>query len=128
MSLVELVVTIALLGILTAIAIQQFGGVIDASRRTLTSDAMTLLNHGVLQYNQTNERIATAAASGTADELEVRNLLTTRDVSIPGSPYVPAEFSDDVSSDTGDYRLKWTGSFFTIIPPGTSGDGIVVEN
>ncbi len=128
MSLVELVVTMAILGFLIAIAVPRFGGVIDHSRRVLTSDAMALLNRGVASYNQSAEKIPVAAASGAADELEVLALLTTRDESIPGSPYVPAEFSTTTSSATDTFRMTWSGDFFTLTPPGTSGAGLVIEN
>lgn len=125
-SLPELLITIAVIGILAAIAIPRLGGLVPAAKVGVNGDAMSFLNRGVLLYSQTEQAIPVAATSGTSDEFAVLALLKANDPDIPASRYIPTEFVATSSSETTDNRLQWTGKFFKLLPPGTAGNGIVV--
>lgn len=124
--MVELLVTIAVIGVLAAIAFPQLGGVVPAAKSGVSADAAGLLNRAVLHYGQIVEAVPVAASSGTSDEVAVLNLLKTRDPFVPGSPLVPTEFTAGVSSATDVVRLQWTGKFYKTLPIGVAGAGIVV--
>lgn len=123
-SLVELLVTIAIIAILAGIAISNITNVLPGARQETAIDAINFLNRGVQHYNQVNSEISIASDAGTSDEMAVLTLLKTRDSKAPGSPYIPANFTAQSSSDTEIVRMYWTGSYFKAIPEGTTGTGI----
>lgn len=123
-SLPELLIVIAVIGILAAICIESYSNISSTARASVAADTSSLLNHAVLHYNQANAEILDSATSGTADELAVLQKLQTRDSAIPGSPYIPSNFSSATSSSSVDYRLQWNGHAFQMLAPGTSGAGI----
>jgi prepilin-type N-terminal cleavage/methylation domain-containing protein len=125
-SLVELLVTIAVIGVLAAIAIPRLGGIVPAAKSGVSRDAAGFLNRAVLHYGQIVRAVPVAAASGSSDEAEVLALLKTRDPDVPGSPFVPVEFTATASSDAGLVRLQWNGKFYKPLVVGEEGDGIVV--
>ncbi|HEY8899537.1 MAG TPA: prepilin-type N-terminal cleavage/methylation domain-containing protein [Chthoniobacterales bacterium] len=130
-SLPEMVVVIALIGILAAIAIQGFSGTSTAARETVARDNLQLLNRGLLHFNQTNwDVVLNRNDSSTADELAILRTLQWRNPDpstpgAPGAPYVPQNFSDTTSSSTDDYRIQWNGYAFELIRPGTVGMGLL---
>lgn len=126
-TLTELLITIAIIGVLAGIGITQFRNILPAVRSETTIDSANFLNRGVQHYNQVNSEISIAAASDTSDEMAVVALLKTRDAALLGSPYIPPEFSSIPSSATNEIRIYWTGRFFRIIPEGADGAGIVVN-
>lgn len=126
-TLAELLITIAIIGVLAGIGITQFRNILPAVRSETTIDSANFLNRGVQHYNQVNSEISIAAASDTSDEMAVMALLKTRAAALPGSPYIPPEFSSIPSSDIDKIRLYWTGRFFRIIPEGAAGAGIIVN-
>ncbi len=125
-SLPELLVTLAVIGVLAAIAIPHFGNILPSTRSGVGTDGMALLNRAVLHYDQTASSISVAAAAGSTDEEAVLTLLKDPSSGLPGAPYIPAEFAADFSSDTDLVRLQWTGKFFKLLSVGDSGAGIVV--
>jgi prepilin-type N-terminal cleavage/methylation domain-containing protein len=131
-SLPELLVTIALIGVLAAIAIQSYGGIQTAARETTARDTLAILNRALLHYSQAKWDIVLAPAPGTSDELAILRTLQWRDPvtadlpGLPGSPYLPATFSDTPSASDSDYRLQWNGRTFELLMPGSAGAGIQV--
>lgn len=123
-TLSELLITIAIIGILAGIAISNFNSVVPSARHETAFDLMNFLNRGVQHYNQVNSEITIATAADTSDEFAVLTLLKTRDQAAPGSPYIPSEFTAISSSDTEVVRMYWTGRYFKAIPEGTTGTGI----
>ena len=126
-SLTELLVTIAILAVLTGIAIVCFSNLLPSARQRAAEDSAALLNRGVAHYDQVNSEITIQAAAGTDDEMAVVDLLKTRSVSAPGSPYIEANFTAVPSNSTDTVRLYWTGKFFKVIPEGADGAGITVN-
>ncbi len=121
-----MLVTIAVIGILAAIAIPRLGGLLSAAKSGVSGDAMEFLNRAVTHYGQVVETVPNAAASGFADEEAVLMLLKTPVADVPGSPFVPTEFTAVGSSDPNVVRLQWTGKFFKALDVGVAGAGIVV--
>jgi len=127
-SLPELLVTIAVIGILAAIAIQSYQGIQASARETVARDNLALLNRGLLHFSQTNWDIVLSRVDSSAnDELAILHTLQWRDPTggTPGSPYIPINFSDTVSTSTDDYRIQWNGSAFELLLPGTVGTGLL---
>lgn len=128
-TLVELVTTIAILGILSAVAIQSYSNMRENARESVTRDTVSLMNRALLHFNQANWDIVLDAVPGsTSDELAVLRTLQWRDPvpaqATPGSPYLPANLSDAVSSSEDDYRIRWNGNTFELLEPGTAGSGL----
>ena len=126
LSLPEVLITVAIIGILASIAISYFSENVDAAREGVTVDSSASLNRAVNHYVQIAGDIGVEEQAGTADELEVIQLLQARDANLPGSPYIPAEFVISSSSDTDKVRIVWSGEYFQVIPMGVAGGGIVV--
>jgi len=126
-TLAELLITISIIGVLAGIALVYFGNILPNTRLQTAIDSSELLNRGVSHYDQVNAQIAIAAAAGTDDEMAVVTLLKARDASAPGSPYIQENFSAVPSSSPEVVRLQWTGQRFEVIPEGTSGSGIAVN-
>jgi prepilin-type N-terminal cleavage/methylation domain-containing protein len=126
-TLVELLVSITLVGILAAIGIANLKDVSSGARQETDIDTGNLLNRAVLHYGQSSAEIAIAAGSDSSDELSVIALLQARDPQLPGSPYLPADMSFSTSSSTDVVRYEWTGAFFRVLPEGAAGAGITVD-
>jgi prepilin-type N-terminal cleavage/methylation domain-containing protein len=124
-SLAELLTTIAVIGILAAIAIQSYRGIQDSAKETVARDNLGLLNRAVLHYGEVARDITVTAVSGSAtDELAILATLKARDAEIPGSPYLERNFRDTVSASSDDYRIQWNGRAFELLRPGTTGTGL----
>ena len=129
-SLVEMIVTVAVLAIITSIAITYFGGTLDASRSVVAEDVATVLNNGLKKHSQVNYEFNLAADnSATDDEIAIVRSLQWRDPSnlIPGAPFVPQNWHPVGNADAGEYRLRWNGTVFTVLEPGIPGSGIKVQ-
>jgi len=113
---------------LAAIAIQSYQGIQASARETVARDNLALLNRGLLHFSQTNWDIVLSRVDSSAnDELAILHTLQWRDPTggTPGSPYIPINFSDTVSTSTDDYRIQWNGSAFELLLPGTVGTGLL---
>jgi prepilin-type N-terminal cleavage/methylation domain-containing protein len=126
LTLPEVLITIAIIGILAGVAINSFLGNVEYAREGVTVDSSASLNRAVNHYVQIAGDIGVEAQAGTADEVEVIQLLQARDANLPGSPYIPAEFVVSASSDSGKIRIVWSGEYFQVIPVGVAGGGIVI--
>jgi len=126
LTLPEVLITIAIIGILAGVAINSFLGNVEYAREGVTADSSASLNRAVNHYIQIVGEIGVEADVGTTDELEVVELLQTRDANLPGSPFIPGEFVVSASSDAEKIRVVWTGEYFRVIPVGVAGGGIVV--
>ena len=127
-SLVELLVTVAVLGILSGVMISSFSNVKENSSDIIATEVMETSNLGVKKFNQIAYKLTTAAdPDSSADELAVMALLQTRDVTIPGSPFVRPNWNPVGSSSSEDYRIQWTGRLFELLKPGVAGHGLKVN-
>lgn len=131
-SLVEIVVTVAVIGIVASIAIPIYSNVTERSQIAVAEDHVELLNRALGNFSQACWKIPTAADNNaTTDEfLVLRSLQYTfvqsasDPIGKPGSPYFSPNYNPTASSSTEEYRIRWNGRNFEVIPPGQAGSGI----
>ena len=126
-SIVELLVVVAMIGIITSIAIPQLGGVLPNSKDILAAEFVEKINRSLKKHNQSNYKIRYPQDDSIAgDEMLIVRTLQWRNHKspTPGSPYLRQDWHPVVSSDESDYRLKWNGSEFVLISPSLKGIGI----
>ncbi|MDD5200211.1 MAG: prepilin-type N-terminal cleavage/methylation domain-containing protein [Terrimicrobiaceae bacterium] len=124
-SLTELLATVAVVGVLSGISIQSYHGLRDSARESAARDTLALLNRALLHFDQANwDVVLTPVPDATSDELAILRTLQYRNASIPGSPYLPSNFDNVMSSSEDDYRIQWAGHTFELLAPGTPGAGI----
>lgn len=119
-SFAELLVVITVVGIMAAVAIPAFIGVLGGSKDSVASSNLEYLNQGVWKYGHAGAQITNA----TGETATVLALLRTRDAHMPGSPYLEAALTTNLSSDTNGYRAVWNGTLFEMKKPGDSGTGL----
>src|SRR5690606_10109008 len=119
-SLTEMILSIAMIGILSAVAIVSFGNLKSRSEASIGETLLEQLNDAVKEYEQTAwaPDLAADDASG-ADDLAVLRALQWRSPTSPswGSPYFMSEWSPAVSNDDETYRFRWTGTYFVLLEP-----------
>ncbi|GAB4183447.1 MAG: hypothetical protein Fur0032_24410 [Terrimicrobiaceae bacterium] len=120
LSLAEIMVAIAILGILAAVAIPMVGGTVATSKAEVAQRNLNVLNGAVLQYNQSVQELT----NSVGDHAAVVALLRTRDTSVPGSPFIPTNWSMNVVSTTNSFRASWNGRAFAFLVPGMAGSGV----
>lgn len=122
-SLTELLVVIAVLGILATFAIQNYGGGRRAAEGTVGQQAVSVLNAAVLAYNTANRELVRPRGS----DMEIIGILQTRDPGLPGSPYLDASTTYTLSSSSDRLRAQWNSRFFELLLPGVDGSGIALD-
>lgn len=129
LSITELVVVLAVIGVLAGIAIPTYKDINQKSRVAVARDVMEALNGAVHRFNQTNYELLLAADPSTQDELSVLRTIQYRDPQNPkpGSPYMRRDWNPVPSADPRDHRLVWTGSLFKLVEPGAAGSGLKVD-
>ncbi len=128
-SLVELIVTIGVLGVLAALAVVNYGGTLDSSKLVVAKEVAETVNLALKKHAQVNYAFNLAADdAGTTDELAIVRSLQYRNPSdpAPGAPFVRPNWHPVGSSSSEDYRLRWNGKIFVILEPGTAGSGLKV--
>jgi prepilin-type N-terminal cleavage/methylation domain-containing protein len=130
LSLLEVLISIGVIGILSAIAIPVISGTDKVARDEVANQIVTGINRALSTYRQCGSEITiNANNSSAADETSVMSLLTTADSGIVGSPFlVGTSWPSVASSDNQIYRVQWNGRFFVAVPPGTNGTGLRVNN
>lgn len=130
LSLVEVVTTVAVIGILAAVAVPNLGQILGGSRRGVATNTVETLNHATKQFGHSHWDLRTAAvpASG-GDELLMLRTLQWRDpnpsgeLNVPG-PFMKPDWNPIASNSDQDYRAEWTGSSWRLLEPGQAGAGL----
>ena len=129
-SLPEIMVTIAVIGIMAAIALASFGNVTDGAKLAQAQSITAKLNAAVKSFDQTNWDMPTAADdTATTDELKVLRSLQYKPAASLGSfnsaaPFYSPNWNPTASNSTQDYRVMWNGFNFQLLTPGTVGQGL----
>jgi len=127
-TLVELLVTIGIIGVLTAVAIPVYSGLHGASESAAAGDHVEALNRAAANFSHVCWKIPTAAnTSSTADEFAVlRSLQYKFPVSNLklGSPFFDPRYDPPASSNTGHLRIRWNGRSFELLKLGQTGTGL----
>ena len=129
-SIVELLVTLAIIGLLAAIAIPVYGGFLVSSEAGIARNLVETLNGAVHKFNECNYELNLTAVPGdTSDEMAIVRTLQYRSPTSPGvgSPYLKNNWNPVASSSSKDYRIQWTGTLFTLLSPPQSGTGLRVD-
>lgn len=130
-SLVEMLVVVAVVGILGAIASGHFGQVVERSRETVARNVLEVLNQGVSRYSQVEGdglRLVGANDLTSQEEVDILRALQWIDPvqPAPGGAYVRRDYNPGVSASTKDYRAIWNGAYFELRKPGERGAGLVI--
>jgi len=131
-SLTEMLVTVAVVGIVAAVAVTNMGSILPGSKVTVARHVVETLNQGVNGYVQLHGSELRAVVSDDSsgdEELAVLRALqwdspTDPD---PGAPYVRPDYDPSVSGNDEDYRIVWNGEFFEVREPGDAGTGLQVR-
>lgn len=131
-SLVEVLTTIAAIGIVAAIAIPGLGRILEGSRRGVSKNIIETLNKATrsFSHSQWDLRSAPVPASG-GDELLILRTLQWRDPNPTGElnasgPFMKIDWNPALSTSSEDYRAEWTGSSWRLLEPGTAGAGLKI--
>lgn len=128
-SLVEVLTTVGVIGVLTAVSITLYTDTWEGSKEVIAEENAERLNSAVWKYNQIKSLVSVAGDNSVAtDEAQVLALLQTRDaINMPGSPYLTSSLTFENSGSSDDFRLLWNGKAFEVAIPGDSGTGIKVK-
>lgn len=129
-SLVELVITIAVIGILSAIAIPSIGNVVEGSRRGVAENVVQTLNKATREFSHSQYDLRTTpVATSGGDEMLILRTLQWRDSDLSGElnpkgPFMRNDWNPTTSSSADHYRAEWTGSSWRLLEPDTAGSGL----
>lgn len=129
LSFTELLVTIAIIAIISAIAVPMVTRTDTVAKDEVANQIVTTINRAVTSYRSCGSEITlNANANSGADEASVMSLLKTADAGVVGSPFLkgtkwPSVATDDVQT----YRVTWNGRFFVVLPRGTNGTGLKIN-
>lgn len=131
-SLVEVLITIAVIGVLAAIAVPSIGKVVEGSRRGVAENVVQTLNKATREFSHSQWDLRTTPAAGSGgDEMLILRTLQWRDPDTSGElnpkgPFMKNDWNPTTSSNTDDYRAEWTGSAWKLVEPGTAGAGLKI--
>lgn len=128
-SLADMLVTLAIVGIMAAGAVVSYNNIFERSSATVAQEVVETLNGAVTKYLQlegTNIYDLTANDSSSEDEAKVLFALQVDD-GTPGQPYMRRDYVPTASSSTEDYRAVWNGAYFELKVPGQAGSGFKID-
>ena len=129
-SMTEVIISIAVMGVLAAIVIPGMAGIMDGSKEALANEKLEMLNKGLNSYAHAYKEYLFTPLSSEADELKIILDLEYRnpdeDRVITGSPFIDPRYRPAPSSSATDWRIVWTGYRFKLLRPGATGTGIKV--
>ena len=126
--MVEMLITIAVIGILASVATVIYSVTLDQSKKILATNVKETLNTAIHRFNASCYELVYAPTGTGTDEVYVLRTLQYRNPNNPqtGAPFMRNDWDPSESSSTSDYRIAWQGSMFTLLTPGTSGTGLKV--
>ncbi|MCG8599840.1 MAG: prepilin-type N-terminal cleavage/methylation domain-containing protein [Verrucomicrobiales bacterium] len=131
-SLVEVMITVAVIGILAAIAIPNIGNVVEGSKRGVAQNVVETLNKATRQFGHSQWDLrSTPIPSSAGDEMLMLRTLQWRDPDNSGElnpkgPFMKNDWNPARSTSDDDYRAEWTGASWRLIEPGEAGAGLKI--
>ena len=123
--MVELLIVIAIIGVLGGISVVSYKGYIEAAERGIALDFVEQINNGLKEYEQNASQVTTTPDdSGAADESTIVTLLQLKDPTVFGSPFFRTDWKPHASDDSATYRIRWNGATFELLEPGSTGHGL----
>ncbi|MDF1755859.1 MAG: prepilin-type N-terminal cleavage/methylation domain-containing protein [Verrucomicrobiales bacterium] len=129
-SLVEVIITVAVLGIMSAIAISAYQNVTKSSRITVAQNLVETLNNATKEFGHAQYELLSSGNTDSTDEVHILKTLQWKDPGIElgvAGPFMRQDWSPATSDDTDDYRAVWSGSYWRLIEPGETGAGLKVD-
>lgn len=134
-SMVEALIVIAIIGILSALAVPQMGGILNGSRKSVAQNLLDSLNKATREFGHAYWSLRTTPDTATGnDELTILRTLQWResDTAAGGElhtkgPFMRPDWSPLTSTSTTDYRLVWTGSSWRLVQPTQAGAGLKIN-
>ncbi len=128
-SLPEMLVVIAVIGILASILVPIVSNVQSGSKSSVAQSQMNILNQAVMKFNEINWELVLGPdpdPSNVDEELAIAHSLQyrTTDASSSSGPFLSQSLDLPTSSDTSKHRAQWNGRMFQIIDIGTAGTGL----
>ena len=136
MSLVEITITVAVVGIMASIGLTTYGNITERSKDTVARNLVDTLNKATRNFSHANWDLRfNAVAASAGDEMLVLRSLQWREPDGAANqkeiyykgPYMRNDWNPATSSDTKDWRIQWTGSAWKLLLPETAGAGIKVN-
>ncbi|MDF1862457.1 MAG: prepilin-type N-terminal cleavage/methylation domain-containing protein [Verrucomicrobiales bacterium] len=132
-SMVEIMITIAVIGILAAIAVPSIGNVVEGSRRSVAENVIAGLNKATREFSHSQWDLrSTPVLTSGDDEMLMLRTLQWRDPDLSGElnpkgPFMRTDWNPATSTSNQDYRAMWSGSTWQLIEPGTDGAGLKID-
>jgi len=134
-SMVEALIVIAIIGILSALAVPQMGGILNGSKRSVSQNLLDSLNKATREFSHAYWSLRTTPDPATgSDELAILRTLQWResDTAAGGElhakgPFMRPDWSPLTSASTTDYRLVWSGSSWRLVEPNQTGAGLKID-
>lgn len=122
-TLIELLIAVAVIGLLTAIAIPQYNGYVMRSRISQATSGLSDMAVRMEQYFQDNRTYVGACAAGTVAPLPANT--TSFTFTCPAATLLPGSY-EVIATGTGSmagftYSIRQNGRDTTSVPAGWSG-------
>ncbi|MBB5038202.1 type II secretion system protein [Prosthecobacter dejongeii] len=131
-SMSEMIVVIAILGVLAGVVVIMLQGAFGASQEALAKARVEMLNSALHTWSTANREIYFPPNDGSGEEeLYILRELQFRDPNPlkakTGSPYVPPEYNPVASSNKTDFRIRWNGRLYELLLPDQEGSGLLMD-
>jgi len=126
-SVTELVMTIAILGVLASVVVMSLHSLMLGSKDTIAIQRVEMLNEALNRWAMAGQEIRGVPIASDQDEHLIVMTLQLRNEMMPGSPFLDPRFSLISSNDTADHRIRFNGVRFELLAPGAPGMGLKVR-
>jgi len=132
-SLVEMIITVAVIGILASIAVPTIGNVVKGSKSSVAANVVQSLNAATREFGHSQWDLRTTPDSSSGDdEMQILRTLQWREDDDSGElnpkgPFMRPDWNPSASTSEEAYRAEWTGSLWRLLEPGDAGAGLRIR-